>query len=578
MSAPASPVSSDPFSAILVLVLSLTLVSTVLHTLRVPTLVGFILTGVLIGPTGLGWVTSVPAMQLISEFGVMFLLFTLGLEISLQEVRRVALSLLRFGLPQVLMTIFLGAPIFQYLFDFSLTHALFFGALISLSSTAAVFKLMLDNRDMDSAFGRVNTHILVFQDIAALPMMAVVPFMAGTPQANSDGPVLLMVKIVGFLATIGFLGLRFIPAFFDRVVRTGSRELFFFFVISILLGVSWLSHKVGLSFSLGAFLAGILLSESPYNRQVLAELTPLRDNFLGLFFASVGMLLEPAFVLQSWQSFLIYIPVLFVVKSFIIYSAVRFNRMPHGTAAASALSLSQVGEFSFVLATAAYSAKVISGKDFQIFLSLAVLSLIMTPFFYAWAQKLSAHSGFQDLTRLFSRSRKRETEMVTPESLVMPASKSRRVLVIGLGHAGKNALRILRQVDIEGIGLDVNANSVKECREKGFTAFYGDATRVEVLEKAGIAEVDLAVVALTGKDVTARVVATLHAIRPQMPVVVRTQYLRDLTIMPRHGEHRFVVAELQTSKAILADVLSYYEVPELQIRVLLNEVKESLRP
>jgi monovalent cation:H+ antiporter-2, CPA2 family len=541
--------NSEDFAAFLIVIVAITTIPTILYRFKIPTIVGFIVAGLAVGPSGLNLVRSIPVVSTITELGIMLLLFSLGLEISFADIRRLAKLLLGLGVLQVVLTTFLSAIVFIFLFDIHWQKAFLFGSFLALSSTAAVIKLMQEHREVETPFGRATISTLLLQDMATIPLMALIPFMA---TGSSFADISLSTRIL----QIGAFGIAcvvfskyLLSKLFEQVVRTNSRELFFFLALSLALGTAYFSEKVGLSFSLGAFIAGLLLAESPYNKQVLAELSPLRDNFLGLFFVSIGLLLDLSFVWQNLGHILVLIVLMFLLKFFIMYGVCRFNRFSHGVSLATALTLAQIGEFSFILAAAAKDYGMINPAEFQYFLTLAVLSLIFTPPFFWFSQRASAHADWNSTMTAKKKIIPRPAD---------PSENKRKAIVIGLGHSGENILEILHQLKIPAHGIDFNMTLVKKMNDLQLSASYGNATRPEVLHAAGIDQAFLVVVAVTGRQLTSHILAVIHALRPDVRTLVRSQFIQELDILPIQKNDQVVLAEVEVTRRLLAKALETY--------------------
>jgi CPA2 family monovalent cation:H+ antiporter-2 len=556
---------SEIFNAFLITSVSLTIVSTLLTRARIHTIVGFILTGILIGPSGLNWIHSLPAANTISELGIILLMFSLGLEISLEHLKTMIKPLLRLGFVQVATTIFLTTLIFHIGFNYSLAKSIIFGACLALSSTAIVIKLLQTTRETETPHGRVTITILLLQDIAALPLMVMIPLLASNESLGSHPndiwSVLFYISL--FLSGCFLFGYYAVPRLFNEVVKTGSRELFFLMILSLTFIISFLAEKVGLSMSLGAFVAGVIISESPYNKQALAELAPLRDIFLGFFFASVGMLVDLKFLYEYFHHLLWLVPLLFLIKFSIIYLTVRLNRHSHGVSFASALGLAQIGEFSFILGASALTYNLISQQEFQYFLALAVFSLLFTPMMFSIAIKSSAHNGWPEfasyLKRRFYRREVIENSIQPlnvplPEMIVGP----RKALVIGLGHSGIKLLEAMKESGIPCLGIDFNMAHVTKVKSMGIDSQYGDATRPEVLEAAGIKEAYLVIISVTGKQLTSQILAVVHNLCPRVKIVLRVQFVQELNDIKLKEHDEVVVSEVEATSVLIEKVKAQY--------------------
>lgn len=555
---------SEIFYAFFITALAITLVVSMLAKFKVPPIVGFILTGLFIGPSGLNLVNSLPAAHAIAELGIILLMFSLGLEISIDKLRFMLQPLIKLGLAQVLGTMFITAAAFHFFLNFDLAKSIVFGALLSLSSTAVVLKLLQEKRETESPYGRVSIYILLFQDIAALPLMALIP-MLSISALNQNTSVLAQISnkifwILLFLAAAFLTGRYLINRFFNFVTASYSREVFFFSAISLTFLISLLAEKAGLSMALGSFVAGVLISESTYNKQALAELSPLRDIFLGFFFASVGMMVNLEFIISQVMHLLWLIPVLFFIKASIIYLIARFNGHPHGISVASSLSLTQIGEFSFILGTSALGANLMSETEFQYFLALSVLSLLATPLLFNRAGKASTTNGINFFGKSLMGGKRakqiNKEKAAEEEEIPEPAKLCRRAIVIGLGHAGLANLNHLHENNIPCVGIDYNANNLR--KKTRAPTLFGDATKEEVLEAAGTHEAFLVIITLTGKEMTSQVLAKVRNFNPNVHIIVRLHYLLETEEILDNPNTEQVISEVETAKVISEKALAHY--------------------
>lgn len=561
---------SDLFLAFLITSIALTVVSTVLARFRIPTIVGFIITGMLIGPSGFNWIKSIPAAQAVSEIGIMLLMFSLGLEISLMNLKSMLRPLITLGFVQVVGTIFVSVLFFVYVLHLEIGKSLVFGSCLALSSTAVVLKLLQERRDTESPYGRVSVIILLFQDIAALPLMAMIPLLASsnakTPDQTSFVTVLLMV--LAFVLVCFIVGYYVIPILFDEVTKVKSREVFFFSIISVTFVIAYLADLVGLSMSIGAFLAGVLISESPFSKQALAEMSPFRDIFLGFFFASVGMMMDLKFVYQNLHHLIWLVPIMVLIKFTVLYLLVRKNSHTHGVSFVSALALTQIGEFSFILAALAHSHQVINNQEFQYFLALAICSLIFTPMMFSFGARGSTHQNWPELAKSlktqFTLKGYEKNQQVFPsvqqsnpqvdEAIIAP----RKAIVIGLGHAGTETILALNQNGIPCVGIDINIDNVKKVQSMGHQALYGDSTSSDVLESVGIRDAYLVIVTINGRHMITKALATIKSLNPNIKVLVRVNYLREYDELEEIDRENVVISEVVTTSEILKKTFAWY--------------------
>lgn len=566
---------SETFYAFLTTAVSLTIVATLLSRLQIPTIVGFVLTGLFIGPSGIGLITSLPAAQTISELGIVFLMFSLGLEVSLEHLKRMLRPLMTLGFSQVTLTSAVGFLFFFVVLDFSWPKSFVLAACLSLSSTAIVLKLLQEKRETETPYGRISIIVLLFQDIVALPLMASIPLLANLHATTSQAHTSLVFStflVMLFLISCVLVGRYVIPRLFNEIALTHSREVFFFSILSLTFIVAFLAEKVGLSMSLGAFIAGVLISESPYNKQALAELSPFRDIFLGFFFASLGMMVDIPFILAHWSVLVWLIPILFIIKFGVLFAITRVASQSHGVSLTSSLSLAQIGEFSFILAASALAANLIQTEEFQYFLAVSISSLIFTPLLFNVALKSSAHTTWRDLTDMLNPLSAHPLKYSgQPPSLSEPlaikgntpfledlASAARRTIVIGVGHAGQRILDELTLNGIPCIGIDLNYENIKAINERGIDGIFGDSTSPDVLVSAGIESAHLVIVTVSGKHVTPKVVAVIKSLNPNVNILVRAHYLLELQDFKNLHRSQIVVSEIETANTLVHKALACY--------------------
>ncbi|WP_141734827.1 monovalent cation:proton antiporter-2 (CPA2) family protein [Oligoflexus tunisiensis] len=538
---------------LLILIGSATLVATVFHALRLPTIIGFIVAGMIIGPFGIGWVSSVPGAEALSEIGIIFLMFTIGLEFSLSQLKDLRRHFLGLGGSQVLITLTLTALLCHSVLDLPWMKSFFIGCLLSLSSTAIIMKLLQDSRESASPHGNAIVGVLLFQDLAVIPMMMLLS-LVGTihhPDSTTEWNVQLLLKLLGAGIFLFFAGHYLIPKALHRVAKTSSRELFFFAVLLLCLGVSYLMERVGLSLSFGAFLAGLLIAESPYGRQAMSDILPLRDNFLGLFFASVGMLVNNRFVITHLGTVISWVLALALIKIGVVYLLARFWRYTHSVALIVSLSLFQIGEFSFILAKMGHDYGLMGDEGLQYFFAVTVFTLILSPFLFKWAP----------LWALSRSARDTGTEHKTQN---LP-EESGHAIIVGFGVAGQNLGHAFKALGIPYKVIDQNYNNVLKQKKNGEDMLYGDASRAEILEHAGLHDARLLVIAVSGAAMTKAVLDAAHRIRLDIPVIARVLYSRDVEVMGTSPQTTLVVAENETTIELLARSLISFGVAEEEI-------------
>jgi CPA2 family monovalent cation:H+ antiporter-2 len=551
---------------LLILIGSATIVATVFHALKLPTIIGFIVAGVIIGPFGIGWVASVPGAETLSEIGIIFLMFTIGLEFSLSQLKDLKRHFLGLGGSQVVIMLSLTAVLCRFVLNMSWMQGFFIGCLVSLSSTAIIMKLLQDSRESASPHGNAIVGVLLFQDLAVIPMMMLLSLvgLAGQADATTVWDYKLLLKLLAAGVFLFFAGHYLIPKALHRVAKTGSRELFFFAVLLLCLGISYMMQQVGLSLSFGAFLAGLLIAESPYGRQAMSDILPLRDNFLGLFFASVGMLVNLRFVGSNIGIVISWVLALALIKIAVVYGLARAWRYTHSVAIIVALSLFQIGEFSFVLAKMGHDYGLMGDEGLQYFFAVTVITLILSPFLFKWAPIWA-------LSRPHAEAK--DEALKTPSPSV---THQGHAIIVGFGVAGQNLGRAFKGLGIPYKVIDQNYNNVLQQKKNGEDMLYGDASRVEILEHAGIHEARLLIIAVSGAAMTKAVLDAAHRIRRDIPVIARVLYSRDVDLMEPGPQTTLVVAENETTIELLARSLISFGIAEEEIYNFMAEARRSM--
>lgn len=536
------------------------------HAVRLPSVVGFLLTGVLLGPHGLGLVRSVHEVDQLAEVGVILVLFAIGLEFSLKDLARMRRTVLLGGTLQVagVIGVVFGALAVA---GMPAREALFLGMIASLSSTAVVFRLLQQRAEVDAPHGQVALGVLVYQDLMIVPMMLLVPVLAG--EARGAAWALAAFAAKGGLVLVLILTLsRFVvPQALGKVVATRSRDMFLLAVVTLCLLVAWAAAAAGLSLALGAFLAGLVVSESEYSHQALADILPFRDLFASFFFISIGMLLDMRVVFAAPGILVALVVGVLLVKSWVAGAATLALGLSLRTAVLAGLTLSQVGEFSFILAGSGLSRGLLGANIYQWFLVAAVVSIGVTPFLMAWAPRLA-----EAASRLPLPARLQQGSAGTADA---PRNRDLRdhVVVVGFGVNGGNVARAARLAGISCVAVDMNPAVVREERARGVDIRFGDASQAAVLERVSVERARVLVVAISDAAATRRVVALARALAPACQIIARTRYLREVEPLQAVGAHRVIPEELETSLEIVARVLTSYLVPRRDIDSFLAEVR-----
>lgn len=549
----------------LVLLFGLALITVVLfRQFRLPSIIGFLCTGIVAGPHVLGLIRDTHQVEQMAEIGVVLLLFTIGIEFSLKELLRIRQLVIWGGGLQVGVTI-AAVLLIGLLFGFSWQQATFFGFLVSLSSTAILMKLLMDAGQMDAPHGKICLGILIFQDLCVVPLMLFTPFLGGAGDGLA-GIVVVSLKALVVVVIAHFSARFAVPWIFNQVVRTRSRELFILTIIFVGFGTAFLTAQVGLSLALGAFIAGLAISESEYSHQVMGDIIPFRDAFISLFFISVGMLLDPAVVLRHPLAVLLIVLAIVLLKWGIATGAALVLGFPPKPSFMSGLMLAQVGEFAFVLSHAGQKYGLLNAEQYQVFLAASVATMALTPFALQLAEPLA--------TRIAARL----PAMLKRGSRVTGVSHDRfpmedHVIIVGFGVNGKNLARVLNGNGIRYIAVESNHHTVKNERKKGIRIIFGDASRPEILSHALINKARCMVIAISDATATRRVAATARQMKTGLHIIARTRYVAEMEPLYQLGVNDVVPEEFETSVEIFARVLRNYLIPHDQIEHCISEIR-----
>jgi CPA2 family monovalent cation:H+ antiporter-2 len=549
------------------------------HRLRIAPIVGFLLTGVLAGPHGFGLVTAVHEVETLAEIGVIMLLFVIGLELSVAELTRLKKPVFVGGAAQVGLSVLLAGSL-AWLLGLAPNRALFVGFLVSLSSTAIVLKLLQERAEIEAPHGRIALSVLIFQDIVAVPMMLLIPFLAGTGGAGG-GLALLLIggKAVAVVAAVFVLSRKIVPFILGRVVRTKSRELFLLSTLAICLAVGYLTSLAGLSIALGAFLAGLVIADSEYSLAALEGILPFRDVFTSVFFVSIGMLLDAGYFLAHLPLVAGLALAVMAGKCLLAGSAAGMLGYPLRIDVLTGLALCQVGEFSFILASAGLTAGLIGASGYQLFLAASILSMALTPFVIRGAPAIADR-----VCRLTGRGGRQPKDVGGAACADSPACKGLcdHLIIIGFGVGGRHLARAAKRAGIRYAVLEMNPDTVRREAEAGEPIVYGDATAQAVLEHLHVTEARVMVVAISDPSATRRITEAARKLAPSLHLVVRTRFLSELGPLLALGASEVVPEEFETSIEIFTRVLNSYLVPRGEIERFAAEIRaegyDILRP
>jgi len=524
--------------------------------LGVPPIIALIGTGTLAGPSGLGIISTPEEVDQLAEIGIMLLLFTVGLDFPLREMRRIWRSVVLGGAVQMGGTAAAAAAI-AVAMDVPLRTAIFIGLFLALSSTAIVLKELARRNRLDSPAGRITTGVLLFQDLCVVLLLLAAPILAGTVEMSAVPGVLGRAALA--LIIILAIGRFVLPALFQLVTACGQREAFPLAVLVASAGTALIGASLGVSMALGAFLAGLVLAGSEFSHQAHAEVRPLRDLLSSLFFISLGMLIDTSVFLRSAPLVALIALATVAVKAVVAGGALAVTGTPLRVAAISAIYLAQVGEFSFVLGRDALSLGILTADAWQMLLPASIVTMLVAPTLTAIAPR------FAD--RIVPG---RHRTVVEPEA--DPIAAAGHVIVLGFGVGGRLVASALREFGIPYRIIDLNGASVREARAAGEPISYGDATVPDTLAAAGVERARAVVVVLSDPDAALKIVYNVRRLAPDAAVLVRARYRTEAMRLQKAGAMA-VAEELEASLEVMAQLLSTLDLPGNIVQVLVEDYR-----
>jgi len=531
--------------------------------LRLPSIVSFLLVGLLAGPYGFGLVKNLYAVEAAAELGVVLLMFTIGMSFSFRNLLRIKYSLLLGGSLQVGLMI-LGGLIISWCYKLSYKIGIFWGCLAALSSTAIVLKLWQERTtNFDIPPARVSLAILIFQDLIVVPMIIFAPLLAGQNLQEQTG-WWLTIKGFTVISLLAATTKWLIPQVLDRVTATRNHELFLVTIILLCLGIAWLTYWAGLSRALGAFLAGLIISESPYSHQALGNLLPLRDIFSSLFFVSIGMLLDIKVIKQKPLLVVTLTLTITGIKALVATIAILALGLPLRVAIPAGLGLSQVGEFSFILSQQGLEHKLLNRHEHQWFLVVSVLTMAVTPYLLTIESMLSIR---------FRTKNNHETNKIIRKKRSGYKQYNQHVVIIGFGFNGQNVAQACQIIGIPYVILEMNPGTVRQQSNLGEPILFGDAMNPAVLKYVGVHKSKILVITITDPIATRSIVSSVRAINHNLYLIVRTRFIEEIQLLRNLGANEVVSEEYETAIEIFTRVLKRFWVPINEVQHLVNQMR-----
>ena len=526
---------------------------------NVPTIVAFLITGIVIGPSGLGLIAQSDDVAVLAEIGVVLLLFEIGLEVSLSQVIRSRTTILLGGLTQVGLTLAATAGV-AMVTGMPASQAVVFGCLIAVSSTAIVLKSYQDRGELDTPQGRISLAVLLFQDLMIVPMIVLIQVLgSGGDWSDALRPVIGL----GVLVVLVPLGVRVVPAVLGRITDVRDSELFTLTIALLGLGTAFLTASLGLSLAVGAFIAGLVIAESEYGAQAISDVLPFRALFSSIFFTSVGMLLDLGFVRDQWALVAGVTAAVIVGKAALMVGITAFVlKRPLFNAILTGISMAQIGEFSFVLASVAIGAGVLTDASYQVFLAAAVFSMLATPFLIQGARPVA-----ERILRLAGGAVLEEDEDEAVSDL------SDHAIIVGFGMSGHHLARVLKAAHLKYIVLETNGLAARAARQEGESILFGDGTRPNVLIKAGIRRARVFVMNISSPVDERRGIALARQLNPAVKILVRTRAVNAIADLEARGADDVVVEEYEAALELFQRVLRHYRIPMNTIATEMDAVR-----
>ena len=531
----------------------------------IPPIVGLLLTGILVGPHGLRLVSQLGHVERMAEIGVVCLLFTIGLEFSLKSLLEIKFLSFVGGGIQVALSI-LVAGLIAGVMGLPLTQAIFFGFLVSLSSTAIVLKIVQERAEMESPHGRLTLGILLFQDIIVVPMMLIAPILASGGQDLFEA-LFLLGKAIAVLALVILAGKWIVPSALYQIVRLRGREFFILGIAFVGLSVAWLAAQAGLSLALGAFFAGLIVSESDYAHHALGNVTPFRDLFTSFFFVSVGMLFNLRFVLENLGLLVGLAVGVVLLKLVTAGTAATALGLPLRAAVLSGLALAQIGEFSFVLSESGIRLGLLQADAYQTFLAVSVLTMLATPLLIGKGESVAA------LALNLPLPERLKLGLRQPGESRSRAPLTNHLIIIGFGLTGRNLSRAAAAAGIPRVVVELNPDTVRQEQAKGEPIIYGDASQEAVIEHAAVKRARVMVIVISDPIATNRIVHTARRLNPKLYIIARTRFISQIEPLYEVGADEAIPEEYEASIEVLVRVLAKYLVPRGDIERLVAEFR-----
>lgn len=542
------------------------LVNFVFQKIKVPGIIGFLLTGIVLGPFGFGLIKGVHEIEIMAEIGVILLLFTIGMEFSLKSLIQIKRTVFLGGGLQVLLTI--GASILlARVFKIGWGQSVFYGFLVALSSTAVVMKVIQERVEVNSHHGRTSLGILIFQDLIIVPMILLIPILSGESGGILGSLGLMVLKTAAIIIIVILLARYAVPYVLHQVARTQNQELFLLVILLVGLSVAWATSILGLSLALGAFLAGLAISESEYSHQAFGRIVPFRDIFTSFFFVSIGMLLNLTYLADNLILILVLSIAVILLKALIAGFVAFVLGLPFQTTVVVGLILSQLGEFSFLLSDIGLKNNLFPAEHYQLFLAVAIITMSLAPFIIMFAPAISRF-----VTEKIHIPQRFIKGTHTPDPPVLDSLEN-HLVIIGMGINGHNVARAAKIAQIPYVIIESDPDIVLNEQKKGEPIMYGDAQVEHILNEAEIIKAGVVVLTIAEPSTTFRIAERVREKNADAYIIIRSKYLEDVEDLYDIGADEVIPEEFETAVEIFSRVLSKYNIPKETIEQKIADLR-----
>lgn len=560
--------SASHLDSILFVLISCLISALILNKLKQPTIIGYLIGGVLIGPNVLG-IVPYKNVELLSEIGVGLILFMIGLELSIHKLLRVKLIAILGGSFQLTLSI-LATFLFTSMLDLSMTESFIIGCVVALSSTTVVLSLLAKKGELASTHGNISTGILLYQDAIAVPIIAIIPILSQGIDVDSSFFTSIVTGTIAYIITIFISARIIVPRLLHLVVQTNNKELFSICIFGTCACIAVVASHMGLSLALGAFLAGLIINESDFSNQASTEISPLKESFGAIFFAGIGMIFNPSVFSTYTLEIILGIPLIILVKVIILFLICLLFRYQIKTSVKVALGLAQIGEFSILLLMTSFKANLISETIYQILIADSILTIILSPYLMKLAPFLSRRLEFLEKLKYFGRDKKQAQETTEKELL-------NHIIICGYGPTSSMVVEKLNKADIKTVIIDLNYKTIKKLKQEGYHCIYGDSSSDHVLQAVNIEDSLLVVVTIPDPNALKLIVKKIKQHHPTTYIMARAKYKSQKNELLKLGANEVIWEEWEAGVSMTKKIAERLKLNLSADTVSIETLEEGLR-